>query len=145
MKWAVSRRTDGAPDSEQEHVWCARNVRWDTGWSPQRGPQQALIGLSGVHRTVWATIRSNDRLLQTPTVSWRGRAPDSEQYLSGVRSVCTGLSGAPIDRKLLLLSNDYICGGEVINTHSWLFQGVGAQATYKAYCRHFQVLKHPSV
>ena len=59
-----------------------RTVRWGTGQSAQRGHRQALsgcsTGLSGVHRTVrcangqTATVGSNGRLLQAPTVGWRG-------------------------------------------------------------------------
>jgi hypothetical protein len=63
MKWAVSQRPGGAPDSEQ----------YLSGGTPRqsalRGPQRALLGcstgLSSVHRTIWLTVRSNGRLLQT--------------------------------------------------------------------------------
>jgi hypothetical protein len=38
MKWAVSQRTGGAPDSEQYMFGEHRTVRWDTGQSAQTGP-----------------------------------------------------------------------------------------------------------
>jgi hypothetical protein len=67
MKWTVSQRPSGAPDSEQ---YLSGGT---PGQSTQRGPQRALsgcsTGLSDVHQIVWVTVRSNGRLLQTPAVS----------------------------------------------------------------------------
>ena len=58
---------------------------------------------------------------------------------------CTGLSGAPDDRKLLLSVQRLVWGVEAINTtptgHSQVWE---PKQHTKAYCRHFQVLKHPS-
>jgi hypothetical protein len=61
IKWVVSQRTGGAPDSEQ----------YLSGGTPgslcREARNQALLGCSnglfGVHRTVWLTIRSNGQLL----------------------------------------------------------------------------------
>jgi hypothetical protein len=73
MKWAVSQRSGGTPDSEQylcgmhQTVWC------DTGQSAQRAHNQGLSGLW--HQTVRCAPdslgngRIQRRLLQTSTVS----------------------------------------------------------------------------
>jgi hypothetical protein len=45
-------------------------------------PSICSTGLSDVHRTIWVTIGSNGRLLQTPTVSWRGQG--TEQWTVNV-------------------------------------------------------------
>ena len=37
MKWVVSQRIGGAPDSEQYLSGVYRTVRWDIGQSVQRG------------------------------------------------------------------------------------------------------------
>jgi hypothetical protein len=66
MKWADSQRPSGAPDSEQYHVRCALDSLHRGAHS--EAPSGCSTGLSGVHLTVWVTVVSNDRLLQTPTV-----------------------------------------------------------------------------
>jgi hypothetical protein len=51
-----------------------------------------------------------------------------------VNSVCpvrTGLSGVPIDRKLLLSVQRLEVWGEAIIPPNWPFGGVGAQETYQ--------------
>jgi hypothetical protein len=122
-----------------------------TGWSAQRGRRKALsgccTGLSGVHRTVRcangqkATVGSNSRLLQAPTVGWHGR---TGHLLCSVRW-CTGLSGAPDDRKLLLSVQRLVWGVDSINTtptgHSQVWEPKQHTKTHIAY---FQELKHPS-
>jgi hypothetical protein len=50
----------------------------------RKAPSGCSTGLSGVHWTIWVMVGSNGRLLQTPMVGWRDRAPDSEQCMSGV-------------------------------------------------------------
>jgi hypothetical protein len=58
-----------------------------TGQSAQRGPQIGALGLQ--HRTVrctpdsQTTVGSNARLLQTPTVSWRGKHRTVNRALYG--------------------------------------------------------------
>jgi hypothetical protein len=58
---------------------------------------------------------------------------------------CTGLSGAPDDRKLLLSVQWLVGGVEAINTtptgHSQVWE---PKQHTKAYSAHFQELKHPS-
>jgi hypothetical protein len=72
MKWVVNQRTSGAPNSEHYLSSVHRTVRWDTQTICTESPQRALSGystrLSGVHWTVWVTVGSNGRLLQTPMV-----------------------------------------------------------------------------
>jgi hypothetical protein len=58
--------------------------------------------------------------------------------------MCTGLSDAPIDRKLLLLSNNYNSGGGYKYPALDHFKVWVPKQHTKVYCRHFQVLKHPS-
>jgi hypothetical protein len=66
IKWVVGQRSGSAPDS----------VQYMSGEAPDSlrrepttmGSQSCSTGLSGVYRTVWATVRSNGRLLQTSTV-----------------------------------------------------------------------------
>jgi hypothetical protein len=45
MKWAVSQRTGGAPDSEQYLSDVLQTVQWDIGQSAQRGLQLGALGL----------------------------------------------------------------------------------------------------
>jgi hypothetical protein len=110
MKWKVSQRSSGAPNSKQYMSGVHRTVRWDTRTVCTERPTSGALGLQ--HRTIQcaqntlATNGSNDRLLQTSMVGWRGWAPDSEQCLSG----------APVDRKLLLSVNRLEVWGEAINT-----------------------------
>jgi hypothetical protein len=80
-KRAVSQRTDGAPDSEQSHV------RWDTGQSAQRGPQQALsgcgTGLSGEHLTVGQRSDQTIDCRRPQRSADVARAPDSKKCMFG--------------------------------------------------------------
>jgi hypothetical protein len=45
MKWAVSQRTSGAPDSEQYLSGVLRTIQWDIRQSAQRGLQLGALGL----------------------------------------------------------------------------------------------------
>jgi hypothetical protein len=58
--------------SQPVHWWCTGLSGGTPSSLRQRSPQRALsgysTGLSGVHRTVWVTVGSNGRLLQTPMV-----------------------------------------------------------------------------
>jgi hypothetical protein len=65
-------------------------------------------------------IDNNDRLM------WLGH-----QIVNNGCPVCTGLSGAPNDRRSIFLSNGYNCGGGYKYPTNQLFEGVGAQATYQ--------------
>jgi hypothetical protein len=107
-------RSIAAPDSEQYMSSVAPAVCAE---SPQLGALEAVAPDSDVHRTVWAMVGSNGRLLQTSTVDWRGQG--------------TGLSGAPVDIAVRFLSNDYNCGGGYKYPANQPFEGVGAQATYQ--------------
>jgi hypothetical protein len=49
-----------------------------------RRTQGCSTGLTGVHQTVYVTVGSNGRLLQTPTVGWRGRHRIVNNALSDV-------------------------------------------------------------
>jgi hypothetical protein len=66
MKWAISHRIDGTSDSEQSSVRYALDSLHRGAHS--QAPSSCSTGLSGVHRTVWVTVGSNGRLVQTPTV-----------------------------------------------------------------------------
>jgi hypothetical protein len=128
-----------------------RTVRCGTGQSAQRGRRQALsgcsTGLSGVHRTVRCATGRRQR--SDPTVDYYRRQRSADMACTGHCTVdvrwCTGLSGAPDDRKLLLSVQRLVWGVEAINTtptsHSQVWE---PKQHTKAYCRHFQVLKHPS-
>jgi hypothetical protein len=103
MKWAFSQCPGGTLDSEQYRVRCAPD-------SPVRHPdslrkgsrRQAPLGcsteLSGLHRTVWQW--------SDPTVSYcrlqRSANVAGHWTMNSACLVCTGLSDAPVDRKLLL-------------------------------------------
>jgi hypothetical protein len=122
-----------------------------TGQSAQRGCRQAFsgcsTGLSGVHRTVRCATGRRQRSDPTVDCYKRQRSADvacTGHLLCSVRW-CTGLSGAPVNRKLLLSVQRLVGGVEAINTtptgHSQVWE---PKQHTKAYCRHFQVLKHPS-
>ena len=104
-KWAVSQRLVAHRTSVSG---VHRTVRCGTGQSAQRGRRQALsgcsTGLSGVHRTVRCAMGRRQRSDPTVDCYIRQRSADvacTGHLLCSVRW-CTGLSGAPDDRKLLL-------------------------------------------
>jgi hypothetical protein len=122
-----------------------------TGQSAQRGHRQAFsgcsTGLSGVHRTVRCATGRRQRSDPMVDCYRRQRSADvarTGHLLCSVRW-CTGLSGAPDDRKLLLSVQRLVGGVEAINTtptgHS---QGWEPKQHTKQYYRHSQVLLHPS-
>jgi hypothetical protein len=128
-----------------------RTVRCGTGQSAQRGRRQALsscsTGLSGVHRTVRC---ATDRWQWSdPTVDCYRCQRSADVACTGHCIVdvrwCTGLSGAPDDRKLLLSVQRLVWGVEAINTnptdHSLVWEPKQHTKTHSAY---FQELKHPS-
>ena len=98
-------------------------------------------GLSGVP--------TGRRQRSDPTVDCYRRQRSADVACTGHCTVdvrwCTGLSGAPDDRKVLLSVQRLVWGVEAINTtptgHSQVWE---PKQHTKAYCRHFQVLKHPS-
>jgi hypothetical protein len=70
-------------------------------------------------------------------LTWPGHRTVNSSY-----PVCTGLSGAPVDKRLLLLSNGYNCGG-VYKYPQPAFQGVRAQATYQGILYTFPSAQTP--
>jgi hypothetical protein len=127
-----------------------------TGQSTQRGHRHALsgcsTGLSGGapdsrHRTVQGAPDRRQR--SDPTVDCYRRQRSADVACTGHCTVavrwCTGPSGAPDDRKLLLSVQRLVWGLEAINTtptsHSQVWE---PKQHTEAYRRHFQVLKHPS-
>jgi hypothetical protein len=99
-----------------------RTVRCGTGQSAQRGHRQALSGYStglfGVHRTVRCATGRRQR--SDPTVDCYRRQQSADVACTGHCTVdvrwCTGLSGAPNDRNLLLFVQRLVGGVEAINT-----------------------------
>jgi hypothetical protein len=133
-----------------------RTVRCGTGQSAQRGHRQALsgcsTGLSGGapdsrHRTVRCAPDRRQR--SDPTVDCYRRQRSADVACTGHCTVvvrwCTGLSGAPDDRKLQLSVQRLVWGLEAINTtptgHSQVWE---PKQHTKAYSAHFQELIHPS-
>jgi hypothetical protein len=126
-------------------------VRCGTGQSAQRGHRQALSGcsteLSGVHRTVQCAPDRRQR--SDPTVDYYRRQQSADVACTRHCTVdvrwCTGLSGAPDDRKLLLSVQRLVWGLVAINTtptgHSQVWEPKQHTKTHSAY---FQELKHPS-
>jgi hypothetical protein len=127
-----------------------------TGLSAQRGHRQALsgcsTGLSGGapdsrHRTVRC---APDRWQRSdPTVDCYRRQRSADVACTGHCTVvvrwCTGLSGAPDDRKLLLSVQRLVWGLEAINTTPTCHSPVWEPKQHtKVYSAHFQELKHPS-
>jgi hypothetical protein len=112
MKRAVSQHTGGAPDSEQQPVWCAPDcpvghravcAEWPTDWRPRAATPDCPVctGQFGNGRIQQSTVANPNGRLTWPR----------HRTVNNACPVCTGLSGAPVDRKLLLLSNGYNCGG----------------------------------
>jgi hypothetical protein len=92
-----------------------RTVRWGTGQSAQRGHGQSA---QSVHRTVRCATGRRQR--SDPTVDCYRRQRSADVACTGHSTVdvrwCTGLSGAPDDRKLLLSVQRLVWGVEAINT-----------------------------
>ena len=119
--------------------------------SKMRAVSQRLVAhrtlMSGVHRTVRCATGRRQRSDPTVDCYRRQRSADvacTGHLLCSVRW-CTGLSGAPDDRKLLLSVQRLVGGVEAINTtptgHSHVWE---PKQHTKAYSAHFQELKHPS-
>ena len=93
-----------------------RTVRCGTGQSAQRGRRQALSGCS----TGLSGVPTGRRQRSDPTVDCYRRQRSADVACTGhlLFSVrwCTGLSGAPDDRKLLLSVQRLVGGVEAINT-----------------------------
>jgi hypothetical protein len=122
-----------------------RTVRCGTRQSAQRGRRQALSGCS----TGLSGVTTGRRQRSDPTVDCYRRQRSTDVACTGHCTVdvrwCTGLSGAPDDRKLLLSVQRLVWGMEAINTTPTGYSQVWEPKQHtKAYCRHFQVLKHPS-
>jgi hypothetical protein len=133
-----------------------RTVRCGTKQSAQRGHRQALSSCStslfggapdSRHRTVRCAPDIRQR--SDPTVDCYRRQRSTDVACTGHCTMavrwCTGLSGAPDDRKLLLSVQRLVWGLKVINTtptgHSHVWE---PKQHTKAYSAHFQELKHPS-
>jgi hypothetical protein len=127
-----------------------------TGQSAQRGQSQALsgcsTGLSGgapdsQHRTVRCAPDRRQR--SDPTVDCYSCQRSAYVACTGHSTVavrwCTGLSGAPDNRKLLLSVQRLVWGVEAINTtptvHSLVWE---PKQHTKIHSANFQELKHPS-
>jgi hypothetical protein len=128
-----------------------RTVRCDTRQSAQRGHRQALsgcsTGLSGVHRTVRCATGRRQR--SDPTVDCYRRQRSADMACTGHFTLdvrwCTGLSGAPDDRKLLLSVQRLVWGVEAINTTPTGHSPVSEPKQHtKSHSAYFQELKHPS-
>jgi hypothetical protein len=96
------------PGALVAHRTVNSNLSGGTPESLRRGarnqaPSSCSIGLPGVHWTVRVMVGSNGRLL--PTI--RSADVVGHRIVNSACPVCTGLSGAPIDKKVLLLSNGY--------------------------------------
>jgi hypothetical protein len=157
-KRAVSQRLVAHRTVNSTCPVCTGLSGGTTGQSAQRGRRKALsgcgTGLSGVHRTVRCAMGRQQRSdptvdCQAPTVDChrRQRAADvacTGHLLYNVRW-CTGLSGAPDDRKLLLSVQRLVGGLGAINTtptgHLKMWE---PKQHTKQYSAHSQVLLHPS-
>jgi hypothetical protein len=111
-KWAVSQR-------RVEHRTLMSGVhRTVCAERPQQALSGCSTGLSGVHRTVRCAMGRRQR--SDPTVDCYRRQRSADVACTGhpLCSVrwCTGLSGAPDDRKLLLSVQRLVWGVEAINT-----------------------------
>jgi hypothetical protein len=111
MKWAVSQRSDGAPDSEQ----YLSGVQLDSlsRESATRDSRGCSTGQSG-----------NGQLLQTSTIGWRGQG-------TGHVRCASDCPVRPTTDAAAFLSNGYNWGGGYIYPFNRVFEGVGAQATYQ--------------
>jgi hypothetical protein len=135
MKWAVSQRSGGAPDSEQTCPVCTGlSGVWSDSLRREpatRGSRGYSTRLSGVHRIVWPMVRSNGQLLQdlNGRLMWPGHQTCPVHPTIKQSSFCPTA----------------IIVGEVINTpptgHLKVWE---PKQQTNTYCRHFQVLKHPS-
>jgi hypothetical protein len=81
-------------DSQPAHWWCTGQWTVHVRCAPNYPVgHQAVCTKKPTTRRSWAVApyypvctrqSSNSQLLQTPTVGWRGRAPDNEQCMSDV-------------------------------------------------------------
>jgi hypothetical protein len=151
QKRAVSQRLVAHRTVNSTCPVCTGLSGGTTEQSAQRGRRQAFsgcsTGLSGVHQTVRCATGRRQRSDPTVDCYRRQRSADvacTGHLLCSVRW-CTGLSGAPDDRKLLLSVQRLVWGVEAINTtptgHSQVWE---PKQHTKAYSAYFQELKHPS-
>jgi hypothetical protein len=103
MKWAVSQRPGGAPDSEQCLSGVHQTVRWDTQTVCAEGPidsrpQATAPDCPVCIGQVWQRSDPTvDCCRPQGTTDMAGH-----QTVKSACPVCTELSGAPVDIKLLL-------------------------------------------
>jgi hypothetical protein len=84
-------------------------------------PRAVALDCLGNGQIQWSTdTNPNGRLM------WPG-----PQTVNSACPVRTGVSDAPVDGKLVLLSNDYNCGGGYEYPPNRPFEGVGPQETYQ--------------
>jgi hypothetical protein len=151
QKMAVSQRLVAHRTVNSTCPVCTGLSGGTTGQSAQRGRRQALsgcsTGLSGVHRTVRCATGRRQRSDPTVDCYRRQRSADvacTGHLLCSVRW-CTGMSGAPDDRKLLLsVQRLYLCWGLYILHPTGHLEVWEPKQHTKSYSAHFQELKHPS-
>jgi hypothetical protein len=69
---------------------------------------------NGHSQAVAPDCLGNGRIQRSIAIDPNGRLMwPGHQTVNSACLVYTGLSGAPVDRKLVLLSNDYNCGGRL--------------------------------
>jgi hypothetical protein len=109
----------------EAHNGCSRDVALDCPVCTRQSGNGRIQRLTATD--------PNDRLM------WLGH-----RRMNSACPVCTGLSDAPVDRKLLLLSNGYNWGGFYQYSTTDHFKVWEPKKHTKSYCRQFQVLIHPS-
>jgi hypothetical protein len=111
-------RTKEVQNSEEIHEVGTQKC---TGGAPDSLRREAHNGRSRAvapdYLVCAPDILGNDRIQRSTTTYPNGRLTwPGHQTVNKPCPVCTGLSGASVDRKSLLLSNVYNCGREPINT-----------------------------
>jgi hypothetical protein len=137
-------------------------VRGAPDYPVHQGTTTQRLVPGGTRREDHRTVRCEDRTIRcgkpaTPTVTCSDRSTARRTGQATVRCpvhhrtiwCTTGLSGAPPDcpvcrRKKQLFSNGSICVGGYKYTTTDHFQVWEPKQHTKAYCRHSQVLLHPS-
>jgi hypothetical protein len=154
-KRAVSQRLVAHRTVHSTCPVCTGLSGGTTRQSARRGRSQALSGCSIVlsggapdsrHQTVRCALDRRQR--SDPTVDCYSCQRSADVACTGHSTVavrwCTGLSGAPDDRKLLLSVQRLVWGVEANTTptgHSLVWEPKQHTKTHSAY---FQEFKHPS-
>jgi hypothetical protein len=114
----------------------------------QRTATQRLVP-GGTRREDHRTVQCEDRTIRcgnptTPTVTCSVRATTRRTGQATVRCLVHHRTVRCAAEKQQLFSNGSICVGGYKYTPTGHFQVWEPKQHTKAYCRHFQVLKHPS-